>query len=107
MNRTRAGSLLAEAAITLAGMAAVTLIATGVIAERRDARRGEDRDAALEIAQNLLARIRRHDPAPLPTGWTSERRTVGVGTGAEAVAVIVHGGGVSLATVLPATQAQP
>lgn len=92
----RRGMLLTEAMITFAAFAAVTVIALGVTAERRDARRGEARAAALETAQNLLAGIRRGGSAPLPAGWTCERRHLGAG----AVEVRVRGAGVSLATVV-------
>ncbi len=99
--RGRAGSLLVEAMVTCTGLAAIGLIAAGVAVEARDDRRGDAREAALETAQNLLARVRRHDAADLPPGWTSERRVIGP----DAVAVTVRGAGVTLATVLPTTSA--
>jgi hypothetical protein len=91
----RRGSLLTEAGITLAAFAAVSLIAVGVLADRRDARRGEARAAALETAQNLLARLR-HGETAAPAGWTIERRPLTPGV----VEVRVRGEGVALATLV-------
>lgn len=95
----RRGSLLTEAGLTLAAFAAVSLVVVGVVAERREARRGEARAAALETAQNLLARLR-HGAVIAPTGWTIERRPLAAGV----VEVRVHGAGVALATVIAEVQ---
>lgn len=92
----RRGMLLTEAAMVFVGFAAVAVIAAGVVGEHRDARRTERRAAALETAQNLLARLRRDPAAPAPAGWTVERRALGGGT----IEVRVRGAGVSLATLL-------
>jgi len=92
--------VLTEAALALAGFTVVLVIAAGVLGERRDARRGEERAAALETAQNLLARIRRDDPQPLPVGWSVQRRALGTGV----VEVRVQGPGVALATLLAERQ---
>jgi hypothetical protein len=90
--------LLGETAGAAAGLAAVVLLATGVVHDQRDARRIEARSAALETAQNLCDRLRHGETPTLPTGWTMERQGAGPGI----VLVRVRGDGVTLSTLVAA-----
>ena len=93
---SRRGALLAEASVALGALAAVTAIALGVALDRADVRRIEARSAAMETAQNLLARIRRGEAPALADGWSVERAPAGIG----ATAVRVRGPGVALSTLV-------
>lgn len=95
---SRRGALIAEAAVALGALAAVTAIAIGVALDRADARRTEARSAAVETAQNLLARIRRGESPALAEGWSVERLPAGIG----ATAVRVRGPGVAVSTLVAA-----
>ena len=90
--------LLGETAGAAAGLAAVVLLATGVVHDQRDARRIEARSAALETAQNLCDQLRHGEDPVLPPGWTVERQSAGAGV----LLVRVRGQGVTLGTLVPA-----
>ena len=90
--------LLSEAAGAVAGVAAVVLLATGVVHEQQNARRLESRSAALETAQNLCDQLRHGEDPVLPPGWTVERQSAGAGV----LLVRVRGQGVTLGTLVPA-----
>lgn len=95
MIRSHRGSIFVELAAAIAGLAALAGIATMAVQDRRLAQALERRAAALETAQNLLARIRRGETAA-ESGWTIERDAVAPGL----VRVRVRGEGVVLATIL-------
>ena len=89
-------NLTIEGCGTVAGLAFVGIVATGIVHDHQDLRRLEARSAATETAQNLLAMVRAGDTPALPPGWTLEREATGPGC----VLVRVRGQGVTLVTVV-------
>lgn len=102
--RRRHGILIPEMAVALGGLAMLGLIVAGVAHERQAAQRLEQRAAALETAQNLLAQARSLAPTDkralaVPAGWAIERTQAGPAI----IALRVRGAGVTLSTVVAGT----
>lgn len=94
---TRQGSLAVDFTGALAALGLISLIAVGASVEIRNQAKQERRAAALETAQNLLARARRDGKIPETAGWEISRATLPGGV----VELRVRSQDVSLATFLP------
>jgi hypothetical protein len=93
---SRAGWMGVELAIALSGLLVLGLLAVDAARAHRLAQTAEERAAALEVAQDLLARLRRGDGRGAEPGWEIERSEQ-----SGAVLLTVLGHGVRLSTVVP------